>query len=103
MAHIMKKTANHLVQQLKAYHLNHVAVGGKITAAFNVVNLSEWNALEKRLKAFNFVNRVNVLALYKEQIFVELGFSENTQASLDKMTAAGFRLIPQSDMYIRQR
>ena len=100
MTHIMKKTADYLVRQLKAYHLNHDAAGGKITAVFNVSSLSEWHAIEKRLKAFNFVDKTDVKVLYKNSVFTELTFSENTQTALDKMAVAGFMLEPQSDMYV---
>lgn len=100
MTHIMKKTADYLVRQLKAYHLNHDAAGGKITAVFNVSSLSEWHAIEKRLKTFNFVDKTDVKVLYKNSVFTELTFSENTQTALDKMAVAGFMLEPQSDMYV---
>lgn len=100
MTHIMKKTADYLVRQLKAYHLNHDAAGGKITAVFNVSSLLEWHAIEKRLKAFNFVDKTDVKVLYKNSVFTELTFSENTQTALDKMAVAGFMLEPQSDMYV---
>lgn len=103
MTHIMKKTADYLVRQLKAYHLNHASAGGKITAMFNVSNLTEWNAVEKRLKAFNFVEKTDIKVLYKNQIFVELTFSENTQNALDKMASAGFMLMPQANMYVWQK
>lgn len=104
MTHIMKKTADYLVRQLKVYHLNHASAGGKILAIFNVSSLSEWNAVEKRLKAFNFVDKTEVKALYKKQVFIQLTFSENTQNALDKMANAGFVLIPQSNnIYIWQR
>ena len=95
-----KKTADYLVRQLKAYHLNHDAAGGKITAVFNVSSLLEWHAIEKRLKAFNFVDKTDVKVLYKNSVFTELTFSENTQTALDKMAVAGFMLEPQSDMYV---
>lgn len=100
MTHIMKKTSDYLMRQLKAYHLNHDSAGAKITAVFNVSNLSEWHAIERRLKAFHFVDKADVKVLYKNSVFTELTFSENTQTALDKMAVAGFVLEPQSDMYI---
>lgn len=103
MTHIMKKTADYLVRQLKAYHLKHIAAGGKITAVFNISGLSEWHAIEKRLKAFNFVDKTDVKVLHKNGIFAELTFSENTQTALDKMTAAGFMLVPQANIYVWQK
>lgn len=103
MTHLMKKTTDSLVRQLKTYHLNHAMAGGKIAVVFDVVSLSEWNAIEKRLKAFNFVDKADVKALYKNKVFAELTFSENTQVALDKMAASGFMLISQDNVYVWQR
>jgi hypothetical protein len=103
MNHIMKKTTDYMVRQLKTYHQQHAKSGSKITAIFNIVSLSEWHAIEKRLKAFNFVDRTDVRGLFKNQVLTELTFSENTQMALDKMAKAGFVLIPQANTYVWQR
>ena len=103
MTHIMKKASDYMVRQLKAYHQQHEKSGGKITAFFDVVNLSEWNAVDKRLKAFNFVEKIDVRGVSKKQVFVELTFTENAQIALDKMARAGFVLMPQANTYVWQR
>lgn len=103
MTHVMKKTTDYMVRQLKTYHQQHVKFGGKITAFFNIISLSEWNSIDKRLKDFSFVEKIDVRGMSKKQVYVELTFTENTQIALDKMTQAGFVLVPQANTYVWQR
>ncbi|MBR5130818.1 MAG: DUF2066 domain-containing protein [Alphaproteobacteria bacterium] len=104
MTHIMKKTVDYMVHNFKDYHLHHASAGSKVVASFEVTNLAEWNSLEKRLLAFSFVDKTNVQAIHKNQVFAELVFSEGVQTALDKMEKGGFVLVPQyANMYVWKR
>ena len=103
LTQIVKKTVSHMDRKFKAYQSYRTSARSGVTAMFEVASLSEWTAMAKKITELPFVEQTDVRAIYKNQIYAELGFSENTHTALSKMANFGLLLIPQGQVYIWQR
>lgn len=97
---ITHRAIGQLADQFKTAQTQRMMTKAYITAEFAVSNLSEWTAIEKRLKGINVVDDINTRAIFRDKIYAVVTYSVPLGEVLDKMASAGFYLMPQGDIYV---
>ena len=63
-----------------------------MTIVIPINGLSEWMAIEKQIKSLPFLDKVQVQALHKNQVFLKITYADTLDNIVRKMDKAGFSL-----------
>ena len=103
MRQIIEKTFVYMERKYKAYQSYRGLTQGSIYAVFEIQSLAEWIQIEKQLKSLSFLDTVETKAMHKNKVYVQLSFSDKTDAMLEKLAQAGFSLTTNGNLYVWQR
>ena len=103
MRQILDKTFMYMERKYKAYQSYRGLTQETMYAVFEIQSLDEGMQIEKQLKALPFLDTVDIKAIHKNNVYIQLSFSDKTDAVLEKLNQAGFSFIPNGNLYIWQR
>lgn len=92
MTQILKKTAGELEKKWRQNQTALTDQRGDMTIVIPINGLSEWMAIEKQIKSLPFLDKVQVQALHKNQVFLKITYADTLDNIVRKMDKAGFSL-----------
>lgn len=92
MTQILKKIAGEMEKKWRANQTALTDQKGEMTIIIPINGLGEWMAIEKQIKSLPFLDKAEVQALHKNQVFLKIKFADTTDSIVRKMEKAGFSL-----------
>lgn len=92
MTQILKKTAGEMEKKWRQNQTALTDQRGDMTVILPINGLGEWMAIEKQIKSLPFLDKAEVQALHKNQVFLKITFADTVDNIVRKMDQAGFSL-----------